>query len=103
MKPQAETIPAKPPIAIETPPLVTKSDADPIATPPASVELRRTSISSFLAMILEKPHAVTQDEDIASTVLIITLYCCPDPASALLKDGQYIQRKSVPTMAIVCE
>ena len=72
----------------------------PIATPPASVARITSSISSRCKVIRETPQAVMQLAEIDIKVLIAALCCAAPVAIAALKEGQYTQRKIVPTMEI---
>jgi hypothetical protein len=73
MNPRALTIPAPDPIIKATAGEVMRSADDPIATPPARVAFRTTSISNALSNNLETPHAVMQLAEMERTVFTITL------------------------------
>jgi len=73
-KPIALNTPPPQPISIAPQGVVTKSEADPIATPPASVALSMTSISSLPKRALAENAAPRQLPLIASTVFTMTLY-----------------------------
>lgn len=62
------------PMSIAPQGVVTRSDADPIATPPARVAFNITSISSFPKSALAVKAAPKQLPLIARTVLTMTLY-----------------------------
>ena len=100
MKPNALTIPAIAPMIKAAAGDASKSQLDPMATPPARVALRTTSMSSAPSTYLEYPQAVMQLAEIESTVFTITLYWNDPEARAPLKLGQYIHKKIVPTIAI---
>jgi len=76
------------------------SAAAPITTPPARVELSKTSMSNLPVRRREVYIATKVDEVIEIKVLITArCYCIPEPRIAL-KDGQYMKRKIVPIIAI---
>jgi len=89
------------PISIAPQGVETRSEADPIATPPASVAFNINSISSFPKMARLVKAAPRQLPLIARTVFTMTLYCCAPVARAPLNEGQYIHKKMLPTIATV--
>ena len=103
MKPRAEIIPARHPIAMAIPAVTTKSEADPTATPPAKVAFKMTSISSRPNLILQIAAAASVLAVIARIVLIITRCYWVSLAKAPLKLGQNMNRNKVPTIAMVWE
>jgi hypothetical protein len=100
MNPRAETAPVTKPTIIEPNGWLIKSADAPIATPPANVELRTTSMSSFPLASLATQHADMTLVEIDNSVLINALYYWAPSACAPLKEGQYMKRKRVPIMAI---
>jgi len=60
-------------------------------------------MSSFPNRILAVNAAPKQLPLMAKTVFTITLYCCAPTAKAPLKEGQYIHKKILPTMATVLD
>lgn len=70
-------------------------------TPPARVAFSMISISSFPKRNLEVKAAERQLEAIERIVLQNILCCLGPVAKAPLKEGQYIQRKIVPIIAMV--
>ena len=71
----------------------------PIITPPASVAFSTYSAFSFpLRKIIEVMKEPKTEESIARAVLIEALLFEFPVWRAALKDGQYIQRKIVPTI-----
>ena len=97
----ADKTPPPHPIIIAPQGSVIISETVPIATPPARVALSIISISSFPKSALETKAAPTQLPLIARTVLTMTLYYAAPSAKAPLKDGQYIHKKILPTIATV--
>jgi len=97
----ADKTPPAQPISIEPQGVTIISEADPIATPPARVALSIISISSLPKRALATKAAPRQLPLIAKTVLTTTLYCAAPTAKAPLKEGQYIHKKILPTIATV--
>jgi hypothetical protein len=83
---------------------VTISAELPMATPPARVAFKINSILSFPWHITLEIHTVPMTLPlIARTVLIMVLcWVAPSPR-APLKDGQNIQRKMEPIIAVMSE
>jgi len=102
-KPVDERMPPAIPRARATHGSHIKSQLDPIATPPARVALRMISISSFPKKILEVQAELKTLPTIPIVVLTIILCYAVPSARAPLKDGQYIQRKILPTTAIISD
>ena len=71
-----------------------------MATPPAKVALRTISISSFPFVILAIKHAEITLVEIDKRVLITVLCYWRGLPTAALKEGQYINKKRVPIIAI---
>ena len=98
--PIAEINPITEPQTIGIQVLVNMSAAAPITTPPARVELSKTSISSLPVMRREVYIATKVDEVIDIKVLTTArCYCKPEPRIAL-NEGQYMKRKIVPIIAM---
>lgn len=103
IKPAAEIAPPTPPTMMATPGATTTSEAAPMMTPPASVAFNTTSISSFEWTRRAKAQAPMTLAVMERVVLTTTLYWDTAGASAELKLGQNMKRKTVPIIARVWE
>lgn len=70
-----------------------------MATPPAIVAFKTTSMSSLPLHSLANKHADITLVPIERYVLIMALCCYTPEPRAALKEGQYMNRKRVPTIA----
>jgi hypothetical protein len=103
-KPTDERTPPRYPMKIAAHGAVTISAEEPIATPPASVAFKMSSILSFPWQQILETHTVPMTlPEIARTVLIIVLCWVAPSARAPLKEGQNIQRKIDPIIAVISE
>lgn len=100
-----EIAPIKNPIVRLAVELVIRPDEAPIATPPANVALRISSISNFYLKKEEITKALKQ-LPVSAQMVLVTIRALSTGVVGkypALKDGQNIHRKNVPKTAIVFE
>lgn len=99
--PKTEKTPPKNPIRKAYPGYSVKSQLDPIMTPPASVAFKICSMSYLPLLSIGLKMKDAMQLAIMENVVLITIRCRTEPlVKTPLNDGQYIQRKSVPIIAI---
>lgn len=100
-KPKVETIPVRKPIHIVPPGCIIMPADAPITTPPAKVAFSICSIVNFSltkALVAKVPRQLPVREIMVLPMICVFVKGVVENAPKL-KDGQYIQRNSVPIKA----